>query len=172
MPWFIQIIGFLFLGTAIIVGVVAGLPYFITKALQHDQDTCECWDCQNRRTRSIQRREENERLAKLKAEKAKLKRDQQGRRSNLPFPNYVPEPTPERDTSNYWSTEELRTGYHVFVKGVVYEVGAIRTLSLETGDVKVLLTNILTRGWTFIVITGNMKKAKIWHKGFGEDLWK
>lgn len=167
MPWFVQLIGFLLLGTVVVIGAVLTLPYFITKWLGHDQSTCECWDCQNRRTRSLRRRQETEEENRRKAAR------KQGRNPNLPMPHYVPEEKKEvRDPKDYWSTEELRTGYHVFVKGVVYEIGTIKTLSLETGDTKVQLFNILTKNYTFIVITGNMKQSKVWRKGFGQDLWK
>jgi hypothetical protein len=138
----LQFIGFMFVGLMVIIGAVAvGLPYLIAKAAGHDQATCDCWDCQNRRTRAIQ--------------KAKA-------RGGVPAP-----PSDLRDPKDFWSTSQLRTSYHVLVKGTVYRVTSIRTL--PNGDTKVGLQNVLTQVHTMIIITRRMHEARIWRKGSAMD---
>ena len=123
MPWFIQLIGFLALGAAVIISAVVALPVVIAKAAGHDQATCDCWDCQNRRTRAFIKREQK--AKKLARHSAK-------------GPS-----TEVRDPKDYWSTPQLRTAYHVMVKGQVYKVGSIRTM--PDGNTKVGLENVLTK---------------------------
>lgn len=166
MPWFIQILLYLGVGTVVVIGAVLTMPYFITKWLSHDQATCDCWDCRNRRTRSLQRRADTEEENRRKTERNRQRR--QG--TNLPLPHYVPEKE-ERNPDDYWTTEQLRTGFHVLVKGVVYEVGQIRTA--PDGNCLVFLRNILTKvDVRPVVITRNMMRTKLWRKGFGHDIWR
>jgi len=161
MAWaIVQIVFFMILGLVIVIGGVAfGLPYLITKAAGHDQATCDCWDCRNRRHRAVE---------KAKARQAKQHTRPQARISRTGV-DYVPEEN-VKDPNDYWSTEELRSGYHVFVKGVVYEVGLIR--GLPDGNTQVNLRNILTKGSTMVIITRRMRQIKMWQKGFGQDLWR
>jgi len=72
-----------------------------------------------------------------------------------------------RDPKDYWSTSQLRTAYHVIVKGAVYKVISIRTMA--DGNTKVGLQNVLTEIHTMIIITRKMHEAKIWRKGSAMD---
>lgn len=152
----LQLVGWLLLGTIIVIGGVAvGLPYLITKALGHDQATCGCWDCRGRRHRAVER-------AKARGEDLTKPRVKPVR--------HTAKGEEKRNPRDYWTTEELRTGHHVFVKGTVYEIGLIR--GLPDGNTQVNMRNILTNVSTMIIITRNMKQIKLWRKGFGEDLWR
>lgn len=96
--WALEIIGYLLLGCAVIIGAVAfGLPYLIAKAAGHDQATCDCWDCRGRRHRAVEK-------AKARGIKA------------------------QPDPKDFWSTAQLATGRHVIAKGIVYRVENIRTM--------------------------------------------
>ena len=137
-----QLIGFLFLGLVIVIGAVAvGLPMVIAQAAGHDQATCDCWDCRNRRVRAV--------------EKAKA------RGKSIPPPE-------KPDPKDFWSTSELYAGRHVMVKGTVYRVISIKTM--PDHSTKVGLQNVLTEIHTMIIITRKMHEAKIWRKG-SVDLW-
>jgi len=152
--WMLQIVGFLGIGLAVVLAAVVGLPYVIAKSLGHDQATCDCWDCQGRRQRAV--------------DKAVSRRDKKT--------GYHPQPeedTPlnQRSSTDYWTTIELRTGYHVIVKKTMYEVGAIRTM--VDGNCMVHLRNIRTRQDVRpIMVTHKLKAARLWRKGFDSRLYR
>ena len=147
----IQALAFILIGAGVIVATGFGLAYLIAKSNEHDQARCECVDCQHRRDRAYQKQQAK-----------------QARKGNSTA-TYGGDPTSE-DPKNYWTTSELRTGYHVMVKGVVYEVLGINTM--PDGSTKVGLRNLLTKVPTMIIITRKMHEVKIWRKGFGYDLWR
>lgn len=139
----LQIIGFIALGIGVLVAAAIGLPYVIAQSTAHDQATCQCWDCANRRHRAVER--------------AKKKGQDPGPASN--------------DPRDYWTTEELRTGYHVVVKDIVYEVGSIQ--AMPDGKTMVYLRNILNnRQVQPIMISPKMRRTKIWRKGFRQELYR
>lgn len=154
--WALEIVGFMLLGTVVIVGgVVVGLPYLITKWLGHDQATCDCWDCRGRRHRAVER-------AKKKGVNLTAPRTKPVR--------HIARGEEKRDPKDYWSTEELCTGHHVLVKGTVLEITSLRTM--PDGNCKVSYVNVLTKVHSFVIITRNMMQMKMWRKGFGHDLWR
>lgn len=161
----LQLIGFLALGLAVVLGAVVALPIVIAKAAEHNQATCDCWDCRNRRHRAVE---------KARARQGKKKRPQSP--ISPQGVAYVPEftePAKLPDPKDFWSTEELRTGYHVYVKGTTYKVTSVRAQYDGKGGyvgMRVELQNVLTQTFTFIIIPWKRKTIKMWRKGSPMDL--
>lgn len=146
LGFIIQGLAFILLGAGVIVATGLGLAYLIAKSNEHDQAKCQCVDCQQRRYRAHEKQQAKD-----------------GKKSRPRWVN-----AEERDPKDYWTTSELRTGYHVMVKGSVYEVLGINTM--PDSSTKVGLRNVLTRVPTMIIITRNMHEMKIWRRG-SVDLW-
>jgi len=164
--WALEIIGYLALGLVVVLGAVVALPIVIAKAAGHDQATCQCWDCQNRRARALNK-------AREKEERKKNRPQSHISPQGVAF---VPEsgaPATLPSTKDFWSTEELRTGYHVYVKGTTYKVTSVRAQYDGKGGyvgTRVELQNVLTEAYTFLIIPWTRKDVKMWRKGSPMDM--
>lgn len=54
----LHVIGFILLGAGVIVAGVVGLCIVIAKSTAHNQATCDCVDCQQRRLRAWQKQQD------------------------------------------------------------------------------------------------------------------
>lgn len=143
----LQAIGFIVLGAVVIVGAVIGLGVLITRSNAHDMRTCQCWDCVQRRHRAVEKY-----------------RNRHGGK-------YPPKANPDsQDPDDFWTTDQLRVGHFVLVKGGTYEVTRIRAMS--DGAMMVSLQNIVTKHDTYARIPRLSKQTLIWRKGFSGDLFR
>ena len=139
------------------------LPKVLVQVFGHDQASCQCWECVNRRTRSLNRARERE----------------QRKGKGHPIAHITPQGVafvPEENVPNpkdFWSTEELQTGYYVYVKQTTYKVTSIRAQYDGKGGyvgTRVELQNVLTEAYTFLIIPWKRKGVKMWRKGSPMDL--
>lgn len=148
----LTIVGYVLLGLFIVLAAAAVIPWLIVKENQHDQATCGCWDCRNRRVRAL------------------LKwREKQGQKEQQFPPKPGDPPLQNRNSRDFWSTEQLRTGYHIRVKGGVYEVTYIKTMA--DGASRVSMVNISTRQDTWALVPLGRKHLLYWRKAFSKDLY-
>lgn len=99
LAWFFTGIWHMLLGFVLLVTFFIGSVIVLAKAIAqagaHDQKTCDCWDCKDRRARASDRRMMNK-----------------------------PRQVWDKQTTGHWlTTEELTTSLRVVSKtGVVYEI--------------------------------------------------
>ena len=126
----LYVIGFILLGGAVVLAAAFGLPYVIAKSNEHNQATCECPNCRDRRIRASEKRH--------------------GNREKQPRPN----------GNGRINTIELRKGMVVVAKGFRYRVDEktdvgegymIRLFNLTTrlpSTVFIPLSSALARIWS------------------------
>ena len=89
----LYVIGFILLGGVVILAAAFGLPYVIAKSNEHNQATCECPNCRDRRIRASEKRH-----------------------------GYPEEPKPKHNSDNRLNTIELQPNMIVVAKGHRYRV--------------------------------------------------
>jgi hypothetical protein len=100
IAWMFETLWHAVFGLVMLVGVFGGAVFMLLKALvistEHNQATCGCWDCKNRRARAVDK-QYNQRY----------------------------KPIPPKSLTGWLPTTQLRRTHRVDVKGVIYEVRSI-----------------------------------------------
>lgn len=138
LAWFFTGIWHMLFGFVLLVTFFIGSVIVLAKAIAqgaaHDQASCDCWDCKNRRHRAVDRRKSS---------------------TNRPRKMWDQE-----KTSKWRSTEELTTGFRVVSKtGVCYEVTSIKVTRV---GMLVSLTVMSSGRKSEVFISQERVKDKVW----------
>lgn len=135
-------------GIALVVGASVGVVFLLARAVAsanaHDQKTCDCWDCRDRRARSV---------AKLHEARAKEENQAPWLKSKR-----------QADAMKTWMcTEELQVNDRVqgAVPDKVYRVADLR--GSEHGVV-VSLVNVATGRRSIVTVAMDRLQKRMWKK--------
>jgi hypothetical protein len=143
------IVGYVVLGIIVVLGASVGVVMMLAKGIAsnnaHDQKNCQCWDCRDRRARSLAKAKERMAKAESSAPWLKVKHDAEAMRGWL-------------------TTEELRVNDRVQGGGIPDRSYRVSSLNGSSAGVMVALINEKTNTRSIVTVPMSRLGKKIWKK--------